>query len=125
MKKILIYLFTFFFSSLSFAAIPPQPEKCPGVTAIQKTDFLVAQKLSNDSYGAIQISPYDTNETWGLVMAEIPASSVQEALKKAKAALNSLSFKAGPAYFSQNNIWGCVYAVSEGYGVVSLTPLPA
>lgn len=125
MKNYLILLLSFVFVSSAWAKIPPQPEKCPSVASILQNEFLLAQKLSDGTYGAVQINHYDTNENWAFVVVQITAASAQEAKAKAKDALSSLTFLSGPGYFAQNNIWGCVYRVDAGYPVVAITPIPA
>ncbi len=124
MKKCLALLCTLAFSASAWAVIPPQPEKCPSVAAITQTKFVTAQKSTDGSYGALMLSKFDAAEMWGFVVAEIPATSTQDALAKATAALSSLTFLSGPMYFASNNTWGCVYSVEAGYPVLALAPLP-
>lgn len=126
MNKFLTLLFTFALASSVWAAqIPPQPEKCPSVDSIQKTTFMTARKLSDGSYGAIQLNGYDTKEIWAFIIAELTATSASDALTQAATALTSLAYNSGPTYFADNNIWVCIYNVDGGYPAVAVTPLPA
>lgn len=104
---------------------PPKPDKCPAVTFITQNKFAIAQQASDGTYGVLMLNKFDTQDIWGFVVAEIPASSSQDALTKAKNSLTTLTFKSGPMYLTSNNIWGCVYTVDAGYPVLALTPLPA
>lgn len=125
MKKCLAILLTLVVSASAWAVVPPpQPEKCPAVESIQQNKIVTAIKSSDGSYGAILLNKFDTKEMWGFVIAEIMANSSQEALTKAKEAVNTLTFLSGPTYFATSNIWGCVYRVEAGYPVLALTPLP-
>ncbi len=125
MKKGLALLLTLVFSTSVWAALPPQPERCPALDLIKQGDFVTIQKSSDGTYGALMLTKFDTKEMWGFIIAEIPAVSTQDAAAKAKAALNSLTWLSGPDYFSSGNIWACVYSVEAGYPVLALTPLPA
>jgi hypothetical protein len=126
MNKYLVILVTFFFASSVWAfQVPPQPEKCPGTALIQKTAFMTAKKLTDGSYGAIQLGGYDTKEVWAFVIAELTATSAADAIAKATTALASLAFISGPTYYADNNIWACFYSVEGDYPALALTPLPA
>lgn len=129
MRKFFTLLFTLAITTLASPLwafqIPPQPEKCPSVSSIQQTTFISAQKLSDNSYGAIQLGSYDTQQAWAFLVAKIAASSKDDAINKAKAALSSLNFAAGPIYYSQSNIWACIYNIDSGYQALAITPLPS
>lgn len=127
MKKSLILLLTLLCSASTWAAAtpPPKPDKCPAVTNITQNKFALAQQATDGTYGALMLNKFDTQALWGFVVAEIPASSLQDALSKAKSSLETLNFKTGPMYLSSNNLWGCIYTVDAGYPVLALTPLPS
>jgi len=119
-------LITLLFTTAAWASsIPRQPETCPSVAAITQSSFTVAQKSTDGSYGTLMLDNFGTQEMWGFVIAEVMANSPQDALAKAKDSLNSLTFLAGPSYYSSNNLWGCFYSVDAGYPVLALTPLPS
>ncbi len=123
--KNLILLFALLFSASSWAAVPPEPDKCPAVEPIAQSHFNKAQKSFDGTYGALMLSYFDTQALWGFVVAQIPATSTEDAMLKAKASLSTLTFDAGPMYLKSNNIWGCAYTVDAGYPILALTPLPS
>lgn len=127
MKNRLILLFALVLSTSVWAATspPPKPDTCPEVTKIIKNKFAIAEQATDGTYGVLMLNKFDTQALWGFVVAEIPASSMQDAMTKAKSSLNTLSFKTGPMYISSSNIWSCVYTVDAGYPVLALTPLPS
>ncbi|HSW71426.1 MAG TPA: hypothetical protein VLH77_05550, partial [Gammaproteobacteria bacterium] len=77
--KNLILLFALFFSAASWAAVPPQPDKCPAVEPIAQSHFLKAEKSSDGTYGALMSSYFDTQARWFFVIAQIPATSTEDA----------------------------------------------
>jgi hypothetical protein len=108
-------------ASTSFASdIPPQPDRCPGVSDVQNGTFLTAQ-ATNGVYVAMQFSNYGTNTFWGFGVANIQAVSSADAITKATNALTTLQLTDGPVYSKHLNAWGCSYSIGSGYVATALT----
>lgn len=125
MKKLIFLLLLGTLHVASALQVPPQPGFCPSVEAIQGLSFLRAEPLPNATYAAIQIDSFKTRDTWAFVVANIAATSPQDALNRATAALSSLAFERGPIYFPQHNVWACLYKIRSNYLARAITPLPA
>ena len=104
-------------------AMPPKPQSCPSVGALQSVPFMMAQP-SDQGYIAFTMSDYSTNELWGFFVAGIDASSTDEAMQKASDAMNTLSGKPTPLPDEEDDMWLCIYNIGHGYLAVAGEPLP-
>ena len=87
-RKFAAILSTLVLSSAVFAG---QEIVCPNLSDIQAVGVTMAEELRHDVYFTYNFNAYNTDATWGFVIAPIEAESVQVALHKANALLSSMS----------------------------------
>lgn len=116
----LVALFTQFAS----AAIPAQPPRCPDVSSIHAHGVGRGTiELNHLWFAGTRSYNYNTPEGWTFIIGNIKSATAYDAFLKASNALSSLMFQAGPFYESEWERWTCVYATSEGYPAVAVTPI--
>ena len=100
---------------------PPQPQKCPGVAAIQGIGVSrTVLQSSNLWFTGRRHQLYDTSDAWTFVLGNIVATSANDAFNKATAGLATLSNPLGPIVGPLSK-WLCVYTTYEGYTGVAIT----
>jgi hypothetical protein len=114
-----------FFTQFAFAAIPAQPPKCPDVSSIHAHGVGRGTiELNHLWFAGTRSFEYSTPGIfWTFIIGNIKSPTAYEAFLKANNALSSLMFQAGPFYESEWERWTCVYATSEGYPAVAVTPI--
>jgi hypothetical protein len=96
---------------------------CPDVGVIKSraADMNAGARAQDGSYVVYQMDEYSTNNTWVFGIAGIKAGSVDEAVKKGKKALPTLSGSPTSVYVQQVKVCACLYDISGGYHALSYT----
>jgi hypothetical protein len=95
-------------TSIALATLPPLPQKCPSVPAIQAVGVSrVVIQIDNRWFAGRRQQHYDTTEAWSFIVANINATDAKEAYNIAAANLPSLAFRMGP--FEASDHWVCLY----------------
>lgn len=105
-------------------AIPAKPAGCPSIASIKQAGLTESERDDEDgSYIAGTVNTYGTRDTWGFVvmMNLNQASSPEDALNKARAALPTISGNPQPYY--TDNHWACMYNIGNGYFAGAVTPI--
>jgi hypothetical protein len=124
MKKISISILSALVAVSTFqgAWAGTAPASCPSVQSIQSAGLLAAELGDDNTYDVGQINNYGTPDTWGFVINVTGASSIQDAMNKAKIALSTLSGAPTPIYYQGE--WVCLYNSAQGYIIGAITPIP-
>jgi hypothetical protein len=103
--------------------IPPQPERCPAVAALQKVG-VSRQTLAINSlwFAGRRDNAFGTADQWTFIVGNITATNNSQAYDKAVTALSTLFFQAGPWYEREWNRWVCLYANAQGFPAVAFNP---
>jgi hypothetical protein len=113
-------------ASFAFAAtppIPPQPERCPTVAALQAVGVSRQTLMINSLWFAgRRDNVYGTGNHWTFILGNIPANNNSQAYTKAVTAISTLFFQAGPWYEREWNRWTCLYADADGFPAVAFNP---
>ncbi len=104
-------------------AMPPKPDKCPSVDALQNSKFEVAGVDYDGNWvAALRQSNFDTQEAWSLVMLNLEANNEQEALVNATNQLSTLAYNQGPIASPEFESWYCIYNDAKGEKAITVTP---
>ena len=103
--------------------MPPKPEKCPSINAIQSVGINDFKQQNTGLWAAgVHNNPYDTNEDWTFVMGDINATGIDDVRNKVTTALSTLYFQYGPTPIPQLGVWSCLYNNAAGYLSNAFTP---
>ena len=102
-------------------ALPPKPDKCPSVSALQSIALERAEKDNDGKWGAgVMRNNYDTKDSWTFVVGDIQADDESDAMNKARDAMTSLHFSEGPK--PMFDMWFCMYKNDKNYVSVAVNP---
>jgi hypothetical protein len=103
--------------------IPPQPERCPTVEALQAVS-VSRQTIAINSlwFAGRRDNAFGTKNQWTFIIGNITATNNSQAYSKAITALSTLFFQAGPWYEREWNRWVCLYANAQGFPVIAMDP---
>lgn len=127
MKKIIFGLTVLSISlNAQSAPIPPKPNHCPSMQAIQSLGFDLVQKDDTNSWSIWKLkAAYNTNATWDLGIG-VSAKNSSEAAAKAKLALSLVEQLDGPELSDDQSYWLCYQFVTDNngdfYAVTTSTP---
>lgn len=111
MKKLFSAASLFFLSTASIAqvSLPPEPLKCPDVSAIQSVGVShTTLQIDNRWFAGRRHQAYQTSDLWTFLLGNIVAMTSAEAYTKAAEALPTLTFRMGP--FTSSDHWVCLYS---------------
>ncbi|MHB1948927.1 MAG: hypothetical protein ACYCQI_12545 [Gammaproteobacteria bacterium] len=109
-KAFALTLLIFVFASPVWAVKPA----CPKASDIQNNpNFHDMHYTTWDGFAGYE--GYTNRDNWFFIMGHIEASSVNDALDKAKIALSTLTFSRGPIQNGDLEEWLCYYNVKPGY----------
>lgn len=107
------------------ASYPDKPNKCPSMGFVRAMGFDLAENKGGENWVARKFdAAYDTNAGWNFDLS-VKASSEAEAIKNAKAALQSISVLQGPTMTSDRAHWICNAMVQKDnnvYIAIAITP---
>jgi hypothetical protein len=122
-KQLLISASAILLMQTAQAAIPPQPEVCPPVAAVQAVG--VSRNVVQDDDGlwftGRRNQMYTTKSHWTFLIGRIPAPNASQAYNKAAAALGTLTFVLGP-FFGPFGKWVCNYNTGANFPAVAINP---
>lgn len=100
-----------------------KPSQCPSAAAIQQAGLdLTVEDTSKGFWFSVALAEdYDTDDTWSFVIAEIEATSQEDAQSKAIKGLDSLQLAVGPIKGPLGK-WICQYQTQEGYFAAAINP---
>lgn len=122
--KLLCTSMILFLSQSALAEMPPRPEKCPDVSAIQSRGVADIERGNAPGkwFASVLSNSYHTKELWTFVLGPIEATDENDAKNKAVTSLASLTLEEGPLPVEWLNRWVCTYNNKSGYSAVAVTP---
>ena len=98
-----------------------QNQLCPDINDIKAVGLSAAEHITGDMFFSYGISNYNTNSTWGFVIAPITAESTEMAIDVANDILDTMTAPGVPE--EKNNELVCLY--NTGHQNILAAAIPA